>query len=320
MKGTKHLIGACAVAAISAHASAQLTEFTDQAAFLAASGPMTEIDFSEFPVGTVLTNQFAPLEINFTDADDTIFSNVAFLNGVGLQGSGDIVVSYSTPRFAVGCSYPGGLRLELFNGNIPVGVSQDFGGAGTGFFGGVVSVQPFDRLVISDWVDSFVFIGTLLVESTPAPVGFCFGDDPQPNCPCGNVGSPGEGCANSTGAGAILTPGGSAQVGLDDLSFTAAQLVPGQSALLFAGEIGLTQGAVLSFGDGKLCVGGPIRRLSVTVPDAQGAASWGPGLRAAGGWAAGDVRYFQVWYRDTVGLPCGAFFNTSQGIEVAFVP
>jgi hypothetical protein len=59
-------------------------------------------------------------------------------------------------------------------------------------------------------------------------------------------------------------------------------------------------------------------RLGVRVPDAQGSASWGPGLTAAGGWASGDTRYFQCWYRDPSGSPCGALFNLTHGVETTF--
>ncbi len=60
-------------------------------------------------------------------------------------------------------------------------------------------------------------------------------------------------------------------------------------------------------------------RLGIQVPDANGDASWGPGLGAQGGWNAGDVRRFQGWYRDPAG-PCGFGFNLTNGVEVTFIP
>jgi hypothetical protein len=39
-----------------------------------------------------------------------------------------------------------------------------------------------------------------------------------------------------------------------------------------------------------------------------------------GGWASGDLRRFQTWYRDPTGSPCGAGFNLSHGVEVTFTP
>lgn len=78
-------------------------------------------------------------------------------------------------------------------------------------------------------------------------------------------------------------------------------------------------GAGLPFGDGLLCVEGSIVRLGVAVPDAAGAAVWGPGLGALGGWSAGDRRRFQVWYRNPGG-PCGSGFNLTNALEVGFLP
>lgn len=67
------------------------------------------------------------------------------------------------------------------------------------------------------------------------------------------------------------------------------------------------------------CAGGGLRRLGVRVPDGAGEASWGPGLSVQGAWSPGDLRRFQVWYRDPAPLsPCGTSFNTTNGIEIVF--
>jgi plastocyanin len=136
--------------------------------------------------------------------------------------------------------------------------------------------------------------------------------------PCMNPGGPGEGCANSTGSGAVLSAGGSASVGADDLEFSATNLLPNQPALLFVGLNATNGGAGVTFGDGLRCAGGSVVRLGVQVPSAAGEAGWGPGLGGAGGWSSGDTRRFQVWYRNPGGSPCGAGFNLTNGYEVAF--
>ena len=59
--------------------------------------------------------------------------------------------------------------------------------------------------------------------------------------------------------------------------------------------------------------------LLVLVP-VFGAASWGPGLGAQSNWNAGDVRFFQVWYRDVTGGPCGNAYNLSSAGRVGFIP
>jgi hypothetical protein len=55
-----------------------------------------------------------------------------------------------------------------------------------------------------------------------------------------------------------------------------------------------------------------------TVPPS-GSFSFGFGLQEAFGWGPGDARRFQVWYRDPAG-PCGAGANTTNGVELRFLP
>ena len=153
----------------------------------------------------------------------------------------------------------------------------------------------------------------------PATVGtgFCFGDGSGTFCPCGNTGGPGEGCANSTGSGATLSAFGSNNAAANDLAFAAANLIPNQPALLFAGDNAVAGGNGVTFGDGLRCAGGNVRRLGVRVPNVNGDASWGPGF-ASPNWMAGDTRRFQVWYRNPAGGPCATTFNLTHGVEVVF--
>ncbi|MDP6538666.1 MAG: zinc metalloprotease [Planctomycetota bacterium] len=162
--------------------------------------------------------------------------------------------------------------------------------------------------------------GFQIVELGGGSVGtaYCFGVNGA--CPCGNDGAGDEGCANSTGSGATLAAGGSTSAGADDLAFFAGGLLASQPALLFAGTASLNGGNGVSFGDGLRCAGGTVTRLGVEVPDASGQAIWGPGLGSSGGWSNGDTRYFQTWYRNPQGSPCGSGFNLTQGLSVSFTP
>lgn len=148
---------------------------------------------------------------------------------------------------------------------------------------------------------------------------FCFGDGSGTACPCGNAGAAGVGCATSLGVGALLAATGSASIGADDLGFLATGVLPGQSAVLFAATNALNGGAGVPFGAGLRCTGGSLRRLGLVTPDAFGHASWGPGIATQGGWSAGDLRRFQVGFRDS-GSSCGGGFNLTQAIEVRFGP
>jgi hypothetical protein len=151
-------------------------------------------------------------------------------------------------------------------------------------------------------------------------IAFCFGDGSGAPCPCGNTGGPGKGCANSFGAGAQLSAGGSNSVSADDLTFLCTGLIPHKSSMLFSGTLQENGGLGLTLGDGLRCAGGSLSRIQVTLPDSFGVASWGPGYAAGEGWSSGDTRFFQIWYRDTVGGPCLSGFSVSSGLAVTFAP
>ena len=158
-----------------------------------------------------------------------------------------------------------------------------------------------------------------ILRMDPIYDSFCFGEGSGSACPCANAGSEHAGCANSDAPGAILSASGSVSTSADDLEFAGTSLASNQPALLFVGTQGVNGGAGLTFGDGLRCVGGTTRRLGVQPASSAGVATWGPGLTAAGAWSAGDVRNFQIWYRDPQG-PCGSGFNLSQAVTLQFVP
>ena len=190
------------------------------------------------------------------------------------------------------------------------------------FDGALLSAHPRPGNRYDYFCSPHFFLGmtgsVTVIDAGGPGTSFCACD--AGGAPCGNAGGAGEGCANSTGAGATLAAGGSASAAADDLSFTAGGLLPGQPALLFAGANAVNGGAGAAFGDGLRCAGGGVARLGVRIPDAGGGATWSGGLVALGGFAAGDVRRFQAWYRDPQGSPCGNGFNLSNGVEVTFAP
>lgn len=161
-------------------------------------------------------------------------------------------------------------------------------------------------------------VGTVRVVAAPSDPGapLCFGDGTGAPCPCNNTGTSGAGCANSTGQGALLTASGSSSVAASDLVLRGSQLVPNTPGLYFQGTILGGGGNGTAFGDGLLCANGMIQRLEVRISSPLGASQTTVNVVAEGSVSAGQTRFYQLWYRNTVGSPCGQQFNTSNAYRV----
>ena len=182
----------------------------------------------------------------------------------------------------------------------------------------------------------------LSVETTLGPVidtlevasaggeAFCFGDGTGGTCGCNNYGAPGEGCANSTGLGALLENQGGVGVALDDAVLFASQLPPGRLGLIyygnqpyqytgFSGTAGSFATALLKT-DGIRCVGGRVRRLPIGSTGPGGTLTVSaPVALSAGLIEAGETWYFQSWYRDSA-QSCGTGSNFSNALALTFAP
>jgi hypothetical protein len=152
------------------------------------------------------------------------------------------------------------------------------------------------------------------------PGTFCSGDGLGTVCPCGNNAFSAEGCANGTGQGAKLRGVGTGSVIAGDLTLVGSQMIPSQPGLYFQGNNAINGGDGNSFGDGLRCAGGAVIRLQVRFSDGTGGSSTNVNIAAAGGVSSGDIKRYQVWYRDPVSSPCGALFNLSNGLEITFTP
>ena len=84
-----HAVAALTCASVlPAHAG--VTEFTDRAEWEAAVGVFSTIDFTQFPQGTIITDQYQDLGVLFTDGNDSIFFSNGFPNdGAGCSARGD---------------------------------------------------------------------------------------------------------------------------------------------------------------------------------------------------------------------------------------
>jgi len=153
---------------------------------------------------------------------------------------------------------------------------------------------------------------------------FCFGDSfSSPHCPCGNSGDMGEGCSNSTGAGASLRAVGSTNMSFDNLVLETSGLPEG-AGIFFQGNdpvwFGPPQTMVgAPFGDGMRCVGGGVVRLEVRYSDG-GVSRTTTSIASRGEVSPGEIKYYQCFYRDVNGSPCGSLFNLSNGYQIKWTP
>jgi hypothetical protein len=148
----------------------------------------------------------------------------------------------------------------------------------------------------------------------------CSGDGSGTACPCGNLGSAGHGCADSTHPlGAQLSGAGISTMSNDTFSLQASGMGPSSPCLYFQGTSAVGGGTV--FGDGLRCVNGTVVRLAVRSNNASGASSFDPApanhLSILSGLPAhGGRRFYQVWFRDAGAFCTSSTFNLTNGLQV----
>jgi hypothetical protein len=170
------------------------------------------------------------------------------------------------------------------------------------------------------------------ILSSPAPTiesvciesgditNFCPGDGSGPACPCGNSAALGSdtGCLSSLGMGARLVGCGAASISADTFELQGSQM-PNSSALYFQGTMQGGMGAGTSFGDGLRCAGGTVIRLG-TLTNVGGVSQYPSSgqlpVSVKGALSAGDVRTYQVWYRNAAAFCTPSTFNLSNGLQV----
>jgi hypothetical protein len=165
-------------------------------------------------------------------------------------------------------------------------------------------------------IDAFVH-GSPPVLTTFA---FCFGDGTGTACPCGN-GAPGNGCPSSVNlAGANLSWTGTPSVAADTFTLQGSGM-PNSSALYFQGTLQTNGGLGSVFGDGLRCAGGSVIRLGVKI-NAAGSSHCPAGgdlpISVTGMNSAGNVRTYQIWYRNAAAFCNPEAFNLSNGVQATW--
>jgi hypothetical protein len=155
-------------------------------------------------------------------------------------------------------------------------------------------------------------------------IAFCPGDGSGTACPCSNdahAGS-GTGCSSSLGFGGLLGTSGTPSVSADTLALQGSSM-PSSSALYFQGSQAVNSSQGVVFGDGLRCAGGVVKRLG-TKTNTAGGSLYPSGVdtpvSVRGVCAAGDVRYYQVWYRNAAMFCSVDTFNLTNGIQVTWLP
>jgi len=158
-------------------------------------------------------------------------------------------------------------------------------------------------------------------SASGSPVtAFCFGTGGTA-CPCANAGLAGNGCASSVNAnGANLASSGTPSIAADTLALIGSGM-PNSSALYFQGTAQQNGGLGSVFGDGLRCAGGSTIRLGTKI-NAGGGSQYpvggDPTVSVRGANAAGNVRTYQIWYRNAAAFCTSDTFNLSNGLSVTW--
>lgn len=141
------------------------------------------------------------------------------------------------------------------------------------------------------------------------------------DCPCGVPGQlTDRGCSNSASGGARLLITGTSSISNDTLQLQGSGM-PDGPALYFQGSAFVY--ASFAFGDGLLCVMGPIVRLGVkfNVTGASNHPEVGdPSISLQGGIVGPALRCYQIYYRDAAAFCTSATSNLSNGYALLWVP
>ena len=160
----ERLLAALALLIAQPAAHGDVTVFSNKDAWIAAVGEFTTIDFTGFPDGTRITDQYADFGVLFTDPTDFILccGFETFPNdGAGLDGNEGISLVFDTPQAYIAVDFPGHVKFQLFRQGELIHSTDPLGGVGVGFFIGLVSTELFDAALLTDGLDDNVVLDDL---------------------------------------------------------------------------------------------------------------------------------------------------------------
>jgi hypothetical protein len=168
----------CATVALvfAAEVSASVTETINKPQWQSGVGAYTTITFGEYPVGTLITNQYASQGVVFTEGNDFI-SDIGPLPGqvFGLDSNepfgqaGSITMQFSSPQNWIGVDFVGIVQFELYSQGQLV-FTSGLHHYGFGPFLGLISTTTFDEVRVYDPTDAVVAIDNLYFgPPVPAP-------------------------------------------------------------------------------------------------------------------------------------------------------
>ena len=149
-----------------------VVEYTNKLSWQSATGGYDTITFTELPANTWITTQYAHLGETFTDGSHQVaYMPGAFVNDdYGLTGALDeTTLEFSQPMYAIAADFPGLLTFQLYFQNQLIYQSTDFGGGGAGWFAGLVSDRPFDRVRMYDPTSDFFIDDLHFGPAIPGP-------------------------------------------------------------------------------------------------------------------------------------------------------
>jgi hypothetical protein len=172
-KNMRLFIAVAASSTCGTFVQAEVVKYTNKAEWQSLVNSFTTIKFTEVPHPALITNQYSYLGVTFTEANDVLLEENAFINdGFGLYGNlpgNAITMVFASPITSFAIDHPGTEGFKLYMGSEFIFDTGLMGGSGTGKFSGIISTLPFDKVVIQDPIAATLIDDMYFGPPIPAP-------------------------------------------------------------------------------------------------------------------------------------------------------